>query len=67
MHTPDDMPDRNDPLAPRPDDPWRWRWMARLYDRRTPGRAILGTPLGILGVLLIVGLSALLVVVLLGR
>jgi hypothetical protein len=68
MYTPDDRPDRNDPLAPRPDDPWPWRrrWMARLYDRRTPGRSVLGTPLGILGVLLIVGLAALAVVVLLG-
>lgn len=68
MYRPDDMPDKNDPLAPRPDDPilFRRRWMTRLYDRRTPGRSVLGTPLGIIGVLLIVGLAALAVVVLLG-
>lgn len=69
MHRPDDMPDRIDPLAPRPDDPWLWRrrWMTRLYDRLAPGRSVLGTPLGIVGLLAIVVLAALGVVVLLGR
>ena len=67
MYTPDDRPDEHDPLAPRPDDPmlWRRRWLARLYDRRTPGQSVLGTPLGIVGVLLIVGLAALAMVLLL--
>lgn len=67
MHRPDDMPDKNDPLAPRPDDPmfFRRRWLTRLYDRRTAGRSVLGTPLGIIGVLMIVGLAALAMVVML--
>ena len=68
MRAPDD-PDKNDPLAPRADDPMfgrRWLWMARLYDRPAPGTSRLRTSAVIVvmvAVLIVVALG----VVLLGQ
>ena len=60
------MPDPNDPLAPRPDDPIGYQrgWWRRLYDRPQPGASALRYPLIVTAMLLLVGGVALAVVML---
>jgi hypothetical protein len=65
MRTPA-LPDPNDPLAPRPDDPalFRRMWWRRLYDRPAPGTSALRNPLIVVAMLTMLGLVALAVVLL---